>query len=292
MATNSWQKEKKTGYLIYSYETLWGGAEGQKPSHHHTAAPPTVRKHLPPASVHSHPWVRPGVPAHSCRSLSQCSTAQVWLHLHETVSAPVNHQPGAGINSNLFFPQTFDWRFICFCMCCSCILLALFGPSDLISYTVIRHFLAVRLPAARAMNFDKILSAIGGFGKFQKILYVWICLPQIFLAFHMLVSVFTGAVPPHLCRLAGPSAATPASSNFSLLTTPDGQPDLSCPVPLNHSTSVSPGSGHPTVSCQEGWEYSTETFENTIVTEVSEKTSSLSDKPRCVQHAAMECGGT
>lgn len=117
------------------------------------------------------------------------------------------------------------------------------------------------------MNFDEILSVIGGFGKFQKILYVWICLPQIFLAFHMLVSVFTGAVPPHLCRFARPSAGTPASSNFSLLTTPDGQPDLSCTVPLNHSTSVFPGDGNPTISCPEGWEYSTETFQNTIVTE-------------------------
>uniref|UniRef100_A0A3P8QG92 Major facilitator superfamily (MFS) profile domain-containing protein n=1 Tax=Astatotilapia calliptera TaxID=8154 RepID=A0A3P8QG92_ASTCA len=118
------------------------------------------------------------------------------------------------------------------------------------------------------MNFDEILSVIGGFGKFQKILYVWICLPQIFLAFHMLVSVFTGAVPPHLCRFPGLSAGTPASSNFSLLTTRDGQLDLSCTVPLNHSSAESLGNGHPTRrSCPDGWEYSTETFQNTIVTE-------------------------
>ncbi|XP_005931111.1 solute carrier family 22 member 6 isoform X1 [Haplochromis burtoni] len=118
------------------------------------------------------------------------------------------------------------------------------------------------------MNFDEILSVIGGFGKFQKSLYVWICLPQIFLAFHMLVSVFTGAVPPHLCRFPGLSAWTPASSNFSLLTTRDGQLDLSCTVPLNHSSAESLGNGHPTRrSCPEGWEYSTETFQNTIVTE-------------------------
>ncbi|XP_038580387.1 solute carrier family 22 member 13 isoform X2 [Micropterus salmoides] len=36
------------------------------------------------------------------------------------------------------------------------------------------------------MNFDQILSAVGGFGKYQKILYIWICLPQILLAFHMM----------------------------------------------------------------------------------------------------------
>uniref|UniRef100_A0A672ZLI2 Si:dkey-119m7.4 n=1 Tax=Sphaeramia orbicularis TaxID=375764 RepID=A0A672ZLI2_9TELE len=62
------------------------------------------------------------------------------------------------------------------------------------------------------MHFDEILSLVGGFGKFQKVLYVWICLPQIFLAFHMLVSVFTGAVPPHLCR----STVRPADLNLNL----------------------------------------------------------------------------
>ncbi|XP_070782168.1 solute carrier family 22 member 6 [Enoplosus armatus] len=119
------------------------------------------------------------------------------------------------------------------------------------------------------MNFDEILCLIGGFGKFQKILYVWICVPQIFLAFHMLISVFTGAVPPHLCRSSRPSAGDPASSNFnlSLPFAPDGRSELSCMVPLNHSASVALGDGHPTGSCQGGWEYSTETFQSTIVTE-------------------------
>lgn len=146
------------------------------------------------------------------------------------------------------------------------------------------------------MNFDEILGLIGGFGKFQKSLYVWICLPQIFLAFHMLVSVFTGAVPPHLCRSTWPSVSTPASlnSNYSLLSATDGLPDLSCTVPLNHSGAVASSNGHPTGSCQGGWEYSTQTFQSTIVTEVSGKTSSLSDRlsiqdliyifTRCVEH--------
>ncbi|XP_018555211.1 organic cation transporter protein [Lates calcarifer] len=117
------------------------------------------------------------------------------------------------------------------------------------------------------MNFDEILCLIGGFGKFQKILYVWICLPQIFLAFHMLVSVFTGAVPPHFCRSTWPSAGTPVSSNFSLLTTPDGQPELSCMFSFNHSGSVSLDGGNPIGSCPGGWEYSNKTFQSTIVTE-------------------------
>ncbi|CAF99477.1 unnamed protein product [Tetraodon nigroviridis] len=36
------------------------------------------------------------------------------------------------------------------------------------------------------MNFDELLSEIGGFGKYQKILYIWICLPQVLLALHMM----------------------------------------------------------------------------------------------------------
>ncbi|KAA8583240.1 hypothetical protein FQN60_015786 [Etheostoma spectabile] len=119
------------------------------------------------------------------------------------------------------------------------------------------------------MNFDEIIRLIGGFGKFQKILYVWICLPQIFLAFHMLVSVFTGAVPPHLCRSSWPTAGAPASSDFNIshLSVLEGRPELSCTVPLNHSGAVAHGDGHPAGRCQRGWEYSTETFQSTTVTE-------------------------
>ncbi|XP_056106977.1 organic cation transporter protein [Rhinichthys klamathensis goyatoka] len=119
------------------------------------------------------------------------------------------------------------------------------------------------------MNFDEVLDRIGGFGRFQKTLYVWICLPQIFLAFHMLVSVFTGAVPPHLCRSAWPtgnSGGPGPGLNFSIA------PGESCtsfqdgPLSrLNHSLAITE---HPSTSnsCA-GWEFSKEVFLSTIVTE-------------------------
>ncbi|CAB1340375.1 unnamed protein product [Coregonus sp. 'balchen'] len=134
----------------------------------------------------------------------------------------------------------------------------------------------------RSMNFDEILSHIGGFGKFQKSLYVWICLPQILLAFHMLISVFTGAVPPHLCRSTNstwPLAASsdPPNFNFSLVTGPDGDPGRSCSAPggipgtlldqLNHSTALAFSDSHDTEGCQGGWEFSKETFHSTVATE-------------------------
>ncbi|KAG8011056.1 Solute carrier family 22 member 6, partial [Nibea albiflora] len=122
---------------------------------------------------------------------------------------------------------------------------------------------------ARGMNFDEILGLIGGFGKFQKILYVWICVPQIFLAFHMLVSVFTGAVPPHVCRSTWPLVEAPASSNGNLsqLPAPDFRPELSCTALSNHSRAVALGDGHHTGDCPGGWNYSTETFQSTVVTQ-------------------------
>lgn len=117
------------------------------------------------------------------------------------------------------------------------------------------------------LSFDEILCHIGGFGKFQKTLYVWICLPQIFLAFHMLVSIFTAAVPPHSCRSIKNSTESQASSNFSLV--PDGHLVLTCSALLNYSSVVRSHSGKPREICEGGWEYSTDTFQNTVVTEVS-----------------------
>lgn len=109
------------------------------------------------------------------------------------------------------------------------------------------------------MNFDQILSAIGGFGKYQKILYIWICLPQVLLAFHMMVSIFTGATPPYRCRESSSSATEnqTLSLNFSLSETSCLSSDVLLP---NNRTERGP--------CGRGWAYSQETFQSTTVTEV------------------------
>lgn len=114
------------------------------------------------------------------------------------------------------------------------------------------------------MNFDQILSAIGGFGKYQKILYIWICLPQIPLAFHMMVSVFTGATPPHHCRGGSPDPLNQSlfpgslSFNFSLSNSSCSSPELQAQ-----------GDSTERVLCGQGWVYSKETFQSTTVTEVT-----------------------
>uniref|UniRef100_A0A8C7X5C3 Si:dkey-166k12.1 n=1 Tax=Oryzias sinensis TaxID=183150 RepID=A0A8C7X5C3_9TELE len=107
------------------------------------------------------------------------------------------------------------------------------------------------------MNFDQILAAIGGFGKYQKILYIWICLPQILLAFHMMVSVFTGATPPHHCRDSFSAGAGNQTLNLSL-------PDASC----FSADALPPGNRTERVPCGRGWVYSSEVFESSTVTEV------------------------
>ncbi|XP_041867323.1 solute carrier family 22 member 13 isoform X2 [Melanotaenia boesemani] len=111
------------------------------------------------------------------------------------------------------------------------------------------------------MNFDQILAAIGGFGKYQKILYIWICLPQILLAFHMMVSIFTGATPPHQCRESPSSGVEnltfiPATGTLNVTLS-----DASC------FTSEVLGNRTESVPCGHGWVYSKEIFESTTVTE-------------------------
>ncbi|KAM9340288.1 solute carrier family 22 member 13 [Symphorus nematophorus] len=114
------------------------------------------------------------------------------------------------------------------------------------------------------MNFDQILSAIGGFGRYQKILYIWICLPQILLAFHMMVSIFTGATPPYHCRKSSSSAAENRTSFPATLSLNSGLSDSSC---FTSDVLLLQDNRTERVPCGHGWVYSTETFQSTTVTE-------------------------
>ncbi|KAM3596010.1 uncharacterized protein V6R79_006822 [Siganus canaliculatus] len=113
------------------------------------------------------------------------------------------------------------------------------------------------------MNFDQILSAIGGFGRYQKILYIWICLPQILLAFHMMVSIFTGATPPFHCRDSSSSTGGNQSSFSSALSVNFSLSDSSC----FSAEVLLQGNRTEQVPCGRGWVYSKETFQSTTVTE-------------------------
>ena len=51
------------------------------------------------------------------------------------------------------------------------------------------------------INFDRLLSDLGEFGRFQKILYTCLCIPCIFPAIFTLSSVFTAAKPQVRCQI-------------------------------------------------------------------------------------------
>ncbi|XP_077987759.1 organic cation transporter protein-like isoform X2 [Glandiceps talaboti] len=52
------------------------------------------------------------------------------------------------------------------------------------------------------VDFDEILNHLGGFGRFQKIVYSFLCLCMIPGCLVALGSAFTGASVPHVCRIA------------------------------------------------------------------------------------------
>ncbi|XP_001341287.1 solute carrier family 22 member 13 isoform X1 [Danio rerio] len=114
------------------------------------------------------------------------------------------------------------------------------------------------------MNFDQLLATIGGFGKYQKLLYVWICLPQIFLGFHMMASVFTGATPPHRCR-----GSTSGMEDWTF-TSNLSHVNLSISRLAGFADACTAASGvnrSARTNCETGWVYSHEVFQSTTVTE-------------------------
>ncbi|XP_058450277.1 organic cation transporter protein [Malaya genurostris] len=51
------------------------------------------------------------------------------------------------------------------------------------------------------MGYDEVLTHLGGFGRYQKKIYVLLCLPAICCAFHKLAGVFLLATPNYRCKL-------------------------------------------------------------------------------------------
>lgn len=47
------------------------------------------------------------------------------------------------------------------------------------------------------MKFDDITVVLGEFGKYQKLLYCTVCVPAIFNAFNVMITVFTLATPQY-----------------------------------------------------------------------------------------------
>ena len=59
------------------------------------------------------------------------------------------------------------------------------------------------------VDFDTAIKAAGGFGRYQVLVFTFLSITGLTVAFHNLVHVFTGELPPHSCDLTvGPGIQT------------------------------------------------------------------------------------
>lgn len=135
------------------------------------------------------------------------------------------------------------------------------------------------------MEFDKILSEINGFGKFQILLFLIQFFSRITLPCHFLLNNFMAAVPPHHCNVTGLKAVLWNLTEEQLLAV--GIPAekdrtlSSCLMfsePWNQTLLGWNRSdlGAEKLACQDGWVYDHSTFRSTLATEVSVPTDELS----------------
>uniref|UniRef100_A0A8C2X5H9 Solute carrier family 22 member 7b, tandem duplicate 1 n=1 Tax=Cyclopterus lumpus TaxID=8103 RepID=A0A8C2X5H9_CYCLU len=127
------------------------------------------------------------------------------------------------------------------------------------------------------MKFDRILSEIDGFGKFQIKLVLIQILSRVCLPCHFLLNNFMAAVPSHHCNLT----ALDDGGIFGNLTQ---EQKLAVGVPAEHNGTLSscemfskPQYQHlsglnssedaATVQCQNGWVYDNSTYKSTLATE-------------------------
>lgn len=126
------------------------------------------------------------------------------------------------------------------------------------------------------MNFEELLREVGGFGRFQILTLLLLCLPRFFLPLHFLLHNFLAATPGHHC-------AIPHQQQFANLTEEEvlliniprdfngafsscemfSEPQLH--LLLNSSLELTNVSVQ---SCQYGWTYDQSQFISTIATQV------------------------
>lgn len=127
------------------------------------------------------------------------------------------------------------------------------------------------------MKFEDILEEINGFGPFQILIIILLCIPRIVLPCHFLLNNFIAAFPPHHCDIStlGDGGLLKNLTHEQRLTVSipvreDGVPK-SCEMfaepqfQLLANGSIS--ADLPTVQCQSGWVYDNSTFTSTLATE-------------------------
>lgn len=129
------------------------------------------------------------------------------------------------------------------------------------------------------MNYDDILVHIKEFGRYQKIQYVLVSIIALTSAFHSMNMVFVGPTPEHRCTpyQDPPEQWTNLTEEQMLaLTYPRSKDDWSsCTIYNITEVDYSEGDFNTWINtsktemdCPAGWDYSTEYYETTIVSEV------------------------
>lgn len=135
------------------------------------------------------------------------------------------------------------------------------------------------------MDFDDILPALGGFGRYQIILYCALLIPANFpLAFVVLSYAFVSATPDHWCEIPELESRGLPSDIVKNLSLPrerrDGESVYSqcqmydvnyTQVAINYllNNLSTPNTSWPVINCRHGWNYDRSTYYNTLVTEMN-----------------------
>ena len=125
-------------------------------------------------------------------------------------------------------------------------------------------------------DYDEVLETVGEFGKWQKILFLWVCVPSAASAMAVFMYSFIAFTPDHRCaiRACNDTAYSPLHPDFIAQTIPkdgDGWSQCSafqfaldsdqCP-PANIDKSK-------TTKCPDGWVYDDTLFPVTAATEMN-----------------------
>ncbi|XP_042298478.1 solute carrier family 22 member 7-like [Sceloporus undulatus] len=130
------------------------------------------------------------------------------------------------------------------------------------------------------MNFEDLLQEAGGFGKFQLLTLLLLCLPRLFLPLHFLLHNFLAAIPPHHCAISHQNwLANFTKEEVWLISIPRDSEGVfsSCKMfsepqfhlLVNSTQEAADTTANITTiqSCQHGWVYDQSQFTSTIATQ-------------------------
>ncbi|XP_060610403.2 solute carrier family 22 member 7-like [Anolis sagrei] len=126
------------------------------------------------------------------------------------------------------------------------------------------------------MKFEELLAEVDGFGKYQILVFLMLCIPRLIIPMHFLLHNFISAIPPHHCAIPDfPGISNLSQEEVFRVSLPrelDGTWS-SCKMfsrPQLHLLINSSGeldNGSSIQNCQQGWVYDAGQYASTTATE-------------------------